>query len=248
MVFCRECNDIFHKTRHGKAVDGSRYRVHRQDNIVVGTRDKPNHPALIDPGTFELVQQKIAANRKKTSVTLYMATGLLRCPVCGTPMHVKYSSASGYRATNARAAKYTCPKKPLCSQKRMLISETHDRLWGALVELLVRPELIHELVAPEPKNDIDALRKELAKTEREQKALQEKQARLLDLYLEGNVPQASYVVKTTQLEQETEALAQARTSIQQKIQANGKNNGVVDLIQTLSADCTHAPGSSMLLK
>ena len=77
------------------------------------------------------------------------------------------------------------------------------------------------------------LKKELTKIEREQKALKEKQARLLDLYIEGNLPQASYVVKTTQLEQETEGLSQTLISIQQKIQSNGKNNGVVDLIQTL---------------
>ena len=41
------------------------------------------------------------------------------------------------------------------------------------------------------------------------------------------------MVKTTQLEQETEGLSQTLISIQQKIQSNGKNNGVVDLIQTL---------------
>src|SRR5688572_4217187 len=162
-----------------------------------------------------------------------MATGLLRCPVCGAAMHVKYSSTAGYRIDKSRAAKYTCPNKPKCSAKRMLIRETNDQLWGALVELLVRPERIHELIAPEPKSDVETLKKELAKTEREQKSLQEKQARLLDLYLEGNVPQASYVVKTTQLEKEAETLTQARASLQQKIHSNGKNSGVTDLIQTL---------------
>jgi hypothetical protein len=102
----------FHKSKHGKDVDGSRYVIRRQDNIVVGSREKPNHAPLIDPKTFDLVQQKIAANRKKNSVKLSMGTGLLRCPACGAPMHVKYSSASGYRTDKSRAAKYACTNKP----------------------------------------------------------------------------------------------------------------------------------------
>jgi DNA invertase Pin-like site-specific DNA recombinase len=223
----------FQKSKHGKDVDGARYIIHRQDNIVAGSREKPNHPRLVDPQTFDLVQEKIAANRRRNSIKLYMATGLLRCPTCGSLMHVKYSSASGYRTDKARAAKYTCPKKPGCSQKRMLISEVNDRLWGTLMELLIRPERIHELIAPESKSDIEALKKEMTKVERDQRTLQEKQARLLDLYLEGNVPQASYVVKTAQLEQEAEVLTQTRNCLQQKIQSDGKDTGVTDLIQTL---------------
>jgi len=84
----------FHKSRHGKEVDGSRYMVRREDNIIVGTREKPNHPPIIDAATFDLIQTKVAANRHKTSSGLYMATGLLKCPVCSAPMHAKYSSAS----------------------------------------------------------------------------------------------------------------------------------------------------------
>ena len=39
----------FHKSRHGKDVDGSRYTIHRQDQIVVGSSEKPNHPSLRRP-------------------------------------------------------------------------------------------------------------------------------------------------------------------------------------------------------
>ena len=64
-------------------------------------------------------------------------------------------------------------------------------------------------------------------------SLKEKQERLLNLYLEGNLPQASYVVKNAQLEKEAETLARTRTSLQQKIDSNGKATGLTDLIQTL---------------
>src|SRR5215831_10373871 len=45
----------FHKSKHGKDVDGARYVIRRQDQIVVGSRQKPNHPPIIDTATFELV-------------------------------------------------------------------------------------------------------------------------------------------------------------------------------------------------
>jgi site-specific DNA recombinase len=79
----------FQKSKHGKDVDGSRYRLSRQDQIVAGSREKPNHPPLIEPCVFDAVQQKIQANRKKNSLRVYMATGLLRCAVCQAHMHAK---------------------------------------------------------------------------------------------------------------------------------------------------------------
>src|SRR5262249_7035071 len=125
----------FQKSKRGKDVDGSRMKINRQDQIVVGSREKPNHPPLVNVATFDLVQQKIVANRKKTSCKLYMATGLLKCPVCSAPMHAKYSSASYKR--NLTVVKYACPNKPNCTSKRLLVSETNDMLWNALVELFI---------------------------------------------------------------------------------------------------------------
>jgi hypothetical protein len=192
---------------------------------------KPNHPPLIEPWVYDAVQQKIQANRKKNSVHVYMATGLLRCPVCAAPMHTKYSSAS--RKMKLTVVKYTCSKKPNCSSKRMLTSDTNDILWNALVQLFLKPERIHELVAPSPENDLDALKKELITADRDQKALKEKQERLLNLYLEGNVPQASYVVKSSQLEAEGAGLIDKRANLQQRIHSHGRHDVTVELIQTL---------------
>jgi hypothetical protein len=60
--------------------------------------------------------------------------------------------------------------------------------------------------------------------------LKEKQGRLLDRYLQGNLPQASDVVKSSQMEAEAERLAQMRTTLHQKIQADGKRAVTDDLI------------------
>jgi len=47
----------FHKSKHGKDVDGSRNKVNRDDQIVVGSRQKPNHPALIEPWMFDVASK-----------------------------------------------------------------------------------------------------------------------------------------------------------------------------------------------
>ena len=223
----------FHKSKRDKDVDGSRYAVRSEDSIVVGSREKPNHPPLIDPGTFDLAEQKLAVNRKKNSHRLYMATGLLRCPACGASMHIKNSTTSLKISARGYIAKYACPNRPHCTGKRYAVVETNDRLWGALVELFIQPERIHELIAKSPEHNLNALKKELERAKREQKVLQDKQERLLNLYLEGNLPQASYVVKSGQMERVADTVSQTRAALQQKIQSHGKTGVAADLIQTL---------------
>src|SRR5262245_22236877 len=127
-----------------------------------------------------------------------MATGLLKCPVCSAPMHAKYSSISS-KTPKISAIKYTCSKKPNCPSQRFLVSETNDLLWNALVELFIAPERIHFLLTPASMDDLESLRKQLAGAEKGEKAGKEKLDRLLSLYLEGNIPQASYVVKSSEL-------------------------------------------------
>jgi len=219
----------FHKSRHGKDSDGSRYKVNRTDQIVVGSPDKPNHPPLVSPELFAIVQQKLTANRHKNSIRLYMATGLLRCQGCQSPIHVRYSSAP----KGGRIEKYVCSNRPNCPSKRINVAETNNTLWGALVQLLVDPDRIHSLIAASPEDAIAILKKELDGTDRENKALKEKQERLLNLYLEGNIPQASYVVKSSQFEIEAEAVSERRADLQRRIQNHGKRDISAELIQTL---------------
>ena len=77
----------FQKTRHGKDTDGSRYKVHRQsEQIVVGAAERPNHAPIIDHQTFTAVQERVAAKRKQSLTRLHLATGILRCSICGSLM------------------------------------------------------------------------------------------------------------------------------------------------------------------
>src|SRR5215813_5677781 len=49
----------FHKSKHGKDVDGARYLIRRQDQIVVGSREKPNHPPLVNVAAFDPFSKKL---------------------------------------------------------------------------------------------------------------------------------------------------------------------------------------------
>jgi hypothetical protein len=65
------------------------------------------------------------------------------------------------------------------------------------------------------------------------KTAKDKLDRLLNLYLEGNIPQASYVVKSSEVEAETERLSQVKSDLQQRIQNYEKQDASTDLIQTI---------------
>jgi hypothetical protein len=99
--------------------------------------------------------------------------------------------------------------------------------------LILRPEQIRELMVQPLETDVTALKKQVVENEREEKALKEKQNRLLDLYLQGNLPQASYVVKSSQMEAEAERLEQTYAGLHQKIQSHGKAAVTDDLVQIL---------------
>jgi hypothetical protein len=223
----------YQKSTKGKDVDGSRYEIKRKDQIVVGSREKPNHPPLIEPWVFDAAQQKLDANRKRNSVRLHMATGLLRCPVCSAHMHIKYSSGAGNRVNGNRIDKYACSRKPDCTSKRLELAATNDRLWNALVQLLIKPERIHSLITRSPESDPEAAKKNLLALERDERVTRQKQQRLLDLYLEGNIPQASYVLKSSELETELERLRQQKTELGKAINGNRQRDLTAELIQTL---------------
>jgi hypothetical protein len=224
---------LSNKQKDGTDTDGSFYRTRRKDHLVVGSPDKPSHPPLVDKATFDLAQQKIRAKRKMNSLRLYMATGLLRCPGCSAPMHVKYSTLSRKISEKGRIEKYVCSNRPHCPSKRLDVAVTNDALWGALVQLLIQPERIHSLIAPETENDPATSKKELAAIERDEKSAKEKQTRLLDLYLEGNLPQASYVVKSSQLEAELARFNDRKAELRAQFADRDKKDLTTTLIQTL---------------
>jgi hypothetical protein len=88
-------------------------------------------------------------------------------------------------------------------------------------------------VAPSPQGDLESLKKQLAGIEKDERSNKEKVERLLNLYLEGNIPQASYVVKGSELETEAERLIQTKSDLQRRVQNHGRQDANAELIQTI---------------
>ena len=91
----------------------------------------------------------------------------------------------------------------------------------------------HFFLTSSSQDDVEWLKKQLAGIEKDGKAGKEKLDRLLNLYLEGNLPQASYVVKSSELEVEAERLRQMKSDLERRIQNHGKQDASKELIQTI---------------
>src|SRR5215831_20381496 len=78
------------------------------------------------------------------------------------------------------------------------------------------------------KEDLESLKKQLAGIEKDDKTSKEKLGRLLNLYLEGNIPQASYIVKSSELEAEAERLSQMKADLQRRIQNHERHDATTD--------------------
>jgi hypothetical protein len=99
--------------------------------------------------------------------------------------------------------------------------------------LLIEPERIESCEPRQAKNDIDTVKKELAAIEKDERGNNRGLDRLLNLYLEGSLRQAGYVVKSSELESEADRLAQAKSELQRRIQNRGKYEPSTELIQTI---------------
>ena len=228
-------NDIYigiyryQKSKRGKDRDRSRYKLAHDEEVVVGSREEPNHPPIVEAWVFEAVQQKLDANKKDKSKKLHMATGLLRCAVCGDRMSVKYSSAP----RKSKVEKYVCNQKPACVSDRLPVADVNEVLWGRLVSLFTKPERVHSLVLTSGEGQKESLESRLVATEREEKSISDKQNKLLDLYLEGNVTKPAYQTKTEQFDDRLAALRREREETQDKLEGLNQADLSTQLIHTL---------------
>jgi hypothetical protein len=117
------------------------------------------HAALVDRGTFQVVQRRMSAKRTSRlhqERHAYLLSGLLRCGACGSPMiGDRRVSESGVVVT------YRC--ESAVNQGRCHArSRRSDVLERAIREELERPEVHHPVAArPAPRRDSTARRQRL---------------------------------------------------------------------------------------
>ncbi len=219
----------FQKMKHGKDVDDSSYRMSRTDQIVVGTKETPNHPPIVEAWVFDAVQAKLDARRKENNRKLHMATGLLRCPVCGERMRVKYSSGPN----KTKVAKYTCGRNPKCDSPRLSVLKMNRELWDKLVSLFTKPNRVYSLLAVSEEDHRKGLEEQMEDLAKEQTSIQEKQGKLVDLYVEGDVKKTLYNSKNEKLESRLKAIHNGTEELQKRIEELNQKDLAADLVHTL---------------
>ena len=219
----------FQKERKAKDVDGTNFRTKQLKSIVVGSAEEPNHPPVIEKWVFDAVQQKLNANRTRNSLRLFMATGLLRCTACNERMVVKYSTGPG----GAMVPKYVCRAKPNCSSPRISAEESNQTLWKALVGLFTKPERVYSLLTDNDKTFRETIKEQIRDLESEKKTILDKQDRLLNLYLEQKLQEATYESKNGELGKQLTAVRGQLTELRRRKEELGQRELATELVHTL---------------
>jgi len=219
----------FQKTKNGKDVDGSRYRMSGTDQIVVGTKETPNHPPIVEVWVFDVVQAKLDARKKENNRKLHMATGLLHCPSCGDTMQVKYSSGPN----NTKVAKYVCKKKPNCDSPRLSVIKLDTELWGKLVSLFTKPDRVYSLLTFNEEDYRKGLEEQIEELTEEQISIGKKQEMLVNLYLEERVSNTLYDSENEKLDNRLKAVRDEIEELQKRIEELNQKDLAADLVHTL---------------
>jgi len=200
------------RSRSGKKLYGSVLHKMLTNPIYAGRiRQKGQlypgaHEPLVPAVLFAEVQERLAGNRNgnKAKTHSYALRGVMYCAECGCKITAgTHKDHVYYRCTNGKG-------KDSCSQRRY----TREEVLAEQVEaLLSRIELGPEVVAAMAKDAALLAEQQGGQTNQQRVVLEraiaankDKDARLLDVYLEGAVPVDSYRAKAESLAQERRTL------------------------------------------
>jgi site-specific DNA recombinase len=183
-------------------------------------------PQIISKVQFELARRQIEENRKlspRRTIRSYLFAKKLYCGICGGIMVAQYQQPGKKRITEVKF--YTCHKRfkqhapVLCPQKSIVEEKIEIPLWEAIKKLLMQPEeMLKELSLLQRKDDPrPALETKQASIERQRKQVEGKEARLLDLYVEGAIEKVAFLERSRKLEREKETLARQSMEISQTL-------------------------------
>ena len=164
------------------------------------------HEAIVPPALFEEVQERLSGNRNgnKAKKHTYALRGVMYCAECGCKITAgTHKGHVYYRCTHGKG-------KDSCSQRAY---SREDVLTAKVEALLSRIELGPEVVAALAKDAALLAEQQGGQTNQQRVVLEraiaankDKDARLLDAYLEGTVPVESYRAKAQSLQDERRTL------------------------------------------
>lgn len=168
-------------------------RVKRPRNewIVVENAHQP----LINEELFYGVQEKLRWRRKRINYYTHLLTAIATCPLCGSPLHVKYSHGG-------QNPKYVCTEKRRgCASRWLNLNELNDKVWDKFKRLLENPDLVKKLASPLESVEyrLNELRNKLKRVQEEIGKVEVKKKKLLDLYLDAKFTKTELDEKNEEL-------------------------------------------------
>ena len=177
-------------TFHGRPVR-NRIATTPEDQVSIEV------PALVEAELFELVGQRLAANRSRHGRPAQQLCGLLRglvvCQECGYGYYVKTTGRRRGEPANPRNAYYRCAASDrsrkgedrICESRMLRVDQLDAAVWDDVRALLAEPSRIAQeyerrLKHSDQPDDVSerSLQKEISQTRR-------RIARLLEMYEEG---------------------------------------------------------------
>jgi site-specific DNA recombinase len=162
-------------------------------------------PSIVDAKTFQLAQEILSQHGGGRKIREYPLAHLVRCAHCGSTYVGNLSNHRTrpyYRCTNRRRR---FPLPPNCYAKLIRAERLEAGVINALRDALLKPEILltHlreqaaqiRLKAKEATGEIEKSNFKLAR-------LEEKQQKLLDLYLDGRVSKDEYIDKKEAIERD----------------------------------------------
>ena len=233
LVRMLHCEAYIGLAHYNKLRDGGRRRP-RSEWVPIKV------PAIVDPEMFALTQRILAQNGGCKPRLFYLLSRLVRCAKCG---HLYVGDSGGrkrprkYRYYRCAFARTAYPRPRGCDARSVYADNLEEAVLSAFRRTLARPEFVLRLLegfgTGTPGRTAASATDELRAR---RSLLQEKEQRLLDLYLEGGLPKDDFVSRR-------QMLAEATAEIDRQIKeaAPGRYRGTrEELEKHVEAYCERA--------
>lgn len=185
----------FGKTQPSEGIEGRIYRTakgEKRNQPISATKQRPKElwvpikvPKIISEADFEIAQNKLIENKKKSSRNTRKPSILQGLLVCG---HCKGSYYKKVRSS--KYAYYTCGRKIRgegCCAPSIKQKELDDIVWKHVIDLLKEPSLIEAEILRRTQENDSIRKNELAIKDLDKELARISKARdkLLDAYQEG---------------------------------------------------------------
>ena len=145
-------------------------------------------PSIIDTKTFYLVQEQLTRPKpqQKPSRAPYLLTGFITCGLCGS--HVVGAQLNKrYRYYRCRATAPTSVKPASCHARYIRAEAVESIVWEKVNQVLDHPEIVIQEIRRQSEGSKGDLSVEFTRLRGEIKRCQDLEARLVKLYMYGEI-------------------------------------------------------------